>query len=465
MKIYYSRSNDVDDSEMNVHIGTFIQNLPNDLRSNITLLKHDREEAYDSQKVSSADLVIVGLKDMSDESRVGKGCYSEVQSALRFNIPVLVFTKTNGNNPQVLFQNIKLDDVRLHNEGEDWKQYGYFHLYDSCSNDIYPSTVNDRCFVSYISSQFEIECAMRKLGLSSSTEAESKLTYDFDDIVSFDLGNKTIRLEIGLDWLFRTGEDGDGDREDLFEFLGLTDDDAINAFIWDAYGPSEDPDGWDDLTLWPEGNKNAMNIVVNALQKAVKAKVAQAATNKELFEEIIDDNTATTKVYHFGDQVPFIIDGELENYTIGDDWLYSDTRHNSVSDLMNNTFGYTTISSDLEKLLGSKDFFPCHLWEHDNAKQMNIIVNHLVALNQAKHNSSSTTNVVPEPVASEPFVVKFSNTPIINRSSDQSNFFFNDDSIEIPFTRTSFELVQDDEILPYNQSPKVTEYKSSCEPW
>lgn len=446
---------------MIVHLDTFIQNLPSDLRSNITLLKHNREGAYDSQKVSSADLVIVGLKDMDDTSKIGKGCYSEVHTALEFKIPILVFTKTKGSNPQVLFQNIKLEDVRINNGGEDWKRYGYFHLYDSCDDDMHPSTVDDRCFVSYISNQFEIECAMRKLGLSSSTEEASKLTYDFDDIVSFDLGNRIIKLDIGLDWLACTGEDEDGDREDLFGFLGLTDDDAINAFICDAYGPSEDPDGWQDIILWPKGNRNAMNIVVKALEEAVKAKIAQAVTNKELFEGIIDDNTAFK--YKFDTIVNFVINGESIPFEIGYDWLNCKNDDYGSPDLMEELFGSRDINvnSILQKVYAyDRIYTRTHLWDSEDDNHMNVIVNYLVSLNQAKYNFTNTISV-----ASDPFVVKFSNAPIINRSSDHSNFFFNDDSIEIPFTRTSFELVQDDEILPYNQSPKVTEYKSSCELW
>lgn len=139
MNIYYSRSNNVDDSVLNIHIANFIDNLPQEARSRINLTKHTRGSEYNPQLVDRADLVIVGI---ARDGFVGKGCFTEISRAYKKEIPVLFFREDNE-----FFQTLEdFDADHSDADSEDWRNYYMMtnSLWEVHHSDRQPSYLYDR---------------------------------------------------------------------------------------------------------------------------------------------------------------------------------------------------------------------------------------------------------------------------------------------------------------------------------
>lgn len=122
MKIYYSRSKNVNDASINPLIGDFIQALPDHIRPNVELSKHDMGSSYDSSKLKNADLVIVGLNE--ETTSIGKGCYSELKEAFDLGIPVLCMKESLDYAQTINEDDIYLEDVN------DWTNYAGLGIFD-----------------------------------------------------------------------------------------------------------------------------------------------------------------------------------------------------------------------------------------------------------------------------------------------------------------------------------------------
>jgi len=109
----------VDDSVMDVHIETLLNKLiPEHLRSNVNLTRHDRNSSYNPQLVEDADLVLVGVPDTY---WIGKGCYEEIKTAIDNDIPVLAIFEMYC----VVYVNsiTNLWDDFNHIDSNDYKEY------------------------------------------------------------------------------------------------------------------------------------------------------------------------------------------------------------------------------------------------------------------------------------------------------------------------------------------------------
>lgn len=91
MKVYYSRSNEVNDARVRPQLLELIYSLPYYGNYDIELLEHKRGSQYNPELLNQSDVVVVGLADAYDpEPEVGRGCYEEILSALEQNKPVLL---------------------------------------------------------------------------------------------------------------------------------------------------------------------------------------------------------------------------------------------------------------------------------------------------------------------------------------------------------------------------------------
>lgn len=130
MKIYYSRSNEVEDAYILPHITEFIENLPNRNKINVELTSYERGRTYTSDKLLAADLVIVGTRDMDDDPQIAKGCYTEIENALNHNIPVLVLSIIDG---LPFIQVITTPDLILRDDNTWNIGYGEIILHDDAA--------------------------------------------------------------------------------------------------------------------------------------------------------------------------------------------------------------------------------------------------------------------------------------------------------------------------------------------
>jgi hypothetical protein len=116
MKIYYSRSNDVEDTLTLPHIYAFIEALKKITNvKDVSLTYHTRNSSYKPQLLEESDLVIVGFPDMDINSYIGKGCATEIKNALDRNIPV--YTVSYGDiSDEILIEKItSAEDVVEYN--------------------------------------------------------------------------------------------------------------------------------------------------------------------------------------------------------------------------------------------------------------------------------------------------------------------------------------------------------------
>ena len=94
MKIYYSRSNEVMDSNINPHLIALTNIISQELGGcPITLTKHSRGKDYNPQLVTDADIVIVGTTELDPNNGIAKGCYTEIMLAYKHDIPVFAFVE------------------------------------------------------------------------------------------------------------------------------------------------------------------------------------------------------------------------------------------------------------------------------------------------------------------------------------------------------------------------------------
>lgn len=97
MKIYYSRSNEVDDSKVLPHINSILDVIQKYTGKRPKLTMHKRGRDYNPELVDEADFVIVGVDDMkSRTAEIAKGCYTEIIKARELSKSVfVVHTKKN----------------------------------------------------------------------------------------------------------------------------------------------------------------------------------------------------------------------------------------------------------------------------------------------------------------------------------------------------------------------------------
>ena len=138
MKIYYSRSNEVDDKEFGVHLDTFLKAIGRVYTDKITITQHNRKlKTYKPELVEQADIVVVGTTGNIEDNvpSIAKGCYSEIMRAIELGIPVFGLSKesydTNYNPRGLYAQLMKTQDVVMLNEA-CW-QIGHAHLSFYCA--------------------------------------------------------------------------------------------------------------------------------------------------------------------------------------------------------------------------------------------------------------------------------------------------------------------------------------------
>ena len=140
MKIYYSRSNDVDDSKINPQIESLVKGLG--ITSTCTITKYQRGTEYNSGDLVQADLVVVGVKEIF--GTIGKGCFEEIQLAWKKNIPIVFFVEDRNtlyvpDTESDSFFTFLRQDYGLP-APDNWKKYA--HLSD---------TLHSGVFVHYLS--------------------------------------------------------------------------------------------------------------------------------------------------------------------------------------------------------------------------------------------------------------------------------------------------------------------------
>lgn len=122
--IYYSRSHGVDDSEINHLLQTIVENIPVP-RDIVSLSKHSADKPYDPGLVKKANLIVVGLEgsyseDYSDDRMaIGKGCLTEIRTAISLGIPVVAIIK-DGDEDGHFLHTVSEHDITVTNS-ETWK--------------------------------------------------------------------------------------------------------------------------------------------------------------------------------------------------------------------------------------------------------------------------------------------------------------------------------------------------------
>jgi len=132
MKIYYSRSNEVDDSKVLPLITQLIENLPNYGEKVHKLTYHKIGSTYKPELVDEADIIIVGSINENGHIRrnsIAKGCFSELERAFNKNKPVLIIKEDDHRIPFV--QNILSSDISIKNKNNWGLGYGEICNYDS----------------------------------------------------------------------------------------------------------------------------------------------------------------------------------------------------------------------------------------------------------------------------------------------------------------------------------------------
>lgn len=325
MVIYYTRSKEVDDSVMNVHLDNFVQSLPQEIRATLTLTKYERGTTYNPQLVLDADLVIVGLRDDENEV-IGKGVYDECKRALEACKQVLVVRKENDSDGDIFLQEIHVEDLDIVDDGADWKEYAEISLYDSLYDYRRPSQVNqlnvdDGCvllnfmlgdtldtkeymrlrypsFVASHSSSADSELGVFDLLSSPHTPTSHTapisqspyksiepmehawpepngnntyctpfIGYRHGDTIIVTLPKypgMTFGFTVSVDWL--SPQDGT-DLNKLISGIGLTQS-SIGYFINQVLGKA---DNWSMTHLWESWNFGEATQIINALEKRIKS--------------------------------------------------------------------------------------------------------------------------------------------------------------------------------------------------
>ena len=142
MNIYYSRSNEVDDSRVRPLIHEFISNFPDNGKA-VNLTEYKRGSTYNPELVENADMVIVGVSKEAMHAPVAKGCFDEIKKALKLNKPVCVIGTFKENSSFI--QLITISDLTVNNV-DNWKT-GYGYIYCFQKNNTYLSSsifINDK---------------------------------------------------------------------------------------------------------------------------------------------------------------------------------------------------------------------------------------------------------------------------------------------------------------------------------
>ena len=282
MNIYYSRSNNVNDSEMNVYIDAFIENLPDHLRKVINVTNHDRGSEYNSQLLEKADLVIVGMPDCNPNAYIGKGCGTEIEKAFELDIPVLVITADQTIDSEMfMMQSISPEDILCRNPG-DYFKYMPLNLYTSFDEEYLPSTFEDNMLFD-IRSKGDIEDAMKRLGLFDKHFTPSAPTkYNFGDTVSFYLDGKQVDYYIDS-FTLRPITKGTAY---LLDKLGVK-----NKFLQEACLYSQ---VYTYYNLWKAGSVEHMNVIIKCLLSlngiSSLEECKQAIIPQESVPSIVDDD-------------------------------------------------------------------------------------------------------------------------------------------------------------------------------
>lgn len=321
MVIHYSRSNGVDDSVMNIHLDNFVQSLPVEIRSNLTLTKHERGTTYNPQLVLNADLVIVGLRD-DEDAVVGRGVHDECMHALETGKYVLVVRQEDNDDGQIFLQEIREQDLDILDDGAKWEKYASISLFDYATRSRMPTAVdqhdldNDILLNFMLGNNEETKEYMRlrfpdfvaplpvagsivdTSGLLSSLAAPAgELDYTKEDplyvcyppfggntastpgdgykyndqiIVTLPMyPGMTFNFQVGRDWLCPMS---DTHLDKFFRGIGITmisidDAGTLKPFINQLLGRV---DYWSMTHLWEDYNYGEATQVINALERRIK---------------------------------------------------------------------------------------------------------------------------------------------------------------------------------------------------
>jgi len=134
MKVYYSRSNEVNDSIILPQIEELLNNMPI-ARHNIKLSMYKRGSTYTSKDLDEADLVIVGLSNSLNNAKIARGTYTEIESAINNDQAVIVLGEDKYTN-KIFFQNLyqKGSELYKDNPRQFTVGYGHINLFNTCNS-------------------------------------------------------------------------------------------------------------------------------------------------------------------------------------------------------------------------------------------------------------------------------------------------------------------------------------------
>jgi hypothetical protein len=192
MRIYYSRSNEVEDNKYLPLIYTFMDNLPEYNNKEHVLTAHKRGNVYNPELVDLADLIIVAVPKEGTNfnpyflsSFIAKGCYTEIMSALEASKPVLLLSKFTSSDYFV--QRITKSDISLGNVA-NWKT-GYakiFHRDRVCNPE------SKQYLQAHIDSRAEIDRIM--LMMMTGLFKKESIRDEVESIISIDQEEDEILL-------------------------------------------------------------------------------------------------------------------------------------------------------------------------------------------------------------------------------------------------------------------------------
>lgn len=132
MKIYFSRSKEVDDGIYQGPLQKLVTSISHTLNTrNVNYDMHPKGSDYSPDRLLSSDLVVVGVRDFDDgkSPKVAKGCYTEIMEALKAGIPVVMLGRFSSD--EWFIQEIKHQDLNIKDDSNWSLGYGTVDIYVS----------------------------------------------------------------------------------------------------------------------------------------------------------------------------------------------------------------------------------------------------------------------------------------------------------------------------------------------
>lgn len=142
MNIYFSRSKQAalcDDFNLNLvyEFTAYLKTYYN-ITSNIYFHRLGTSYEPSKAKLHQADLVVLGVKESTDDYVIGRGCYTELEYAANHNIPIITIREYEETHnfpfPWIEIVNFK-NDVSCIKETNDWNKWANVNLsFEYCYN-------------------------------------------------------------------------------------------------------------------------------------------------------------------------------------------------------------------------------------------------------------------------------------------------------------------------------------------